>query len=100
MAVAQKTARQTINDHIKSRGGSYSEWYVGIASEPRHRLFVEHNVDETNDKWIYHRCQSSAEARQVEEFFLNNLGTDGGPGGGDQATKYVYAYRKTRSTKE
>jgi hypothetical protein len=100
MAKSKQAIKQEIRDHIKSRGGSYSDWYVGIAADPRERLFNDHKVDEENGHWIYRACESSVVAREIEEYFVNSLGTDGGSGGGDQSTRSVYAYKKTSYTKE
>ncbi len=90
---------QIIKDHIASRGGSYSEWYVGIAKDPEQRLFVDHNVNENTDKWIHKETSSSTIARNVEDYFVNKLHTDGDVGGGDNTTKHVYAFRKNSHTK-
>lgn len=100
MAKSGAVIKKEIRDHIKSRGGAYSDWYVGIATAPRERLFNDHNVDEQNGRWIYRACESSAAAREIEDYFVNTLGTDGGLGGGDELTKSVYAYKKTSYTKE
>jgi hypothetical protein len=100
MPIVKQTAEQAIRDYIESCGGVYSNWYVGIACDPRRRLFVDHNVDEENGRWIFQGCESSAIARDVEEFFVDILGTKGGAGGGDLATRFVYAYKITLSTKE
>ncbi|SRR6266478_5719572 len=100
MAIAKQTAKQAIKDYIEGWGGVYSDWYVGIASDPRRRLFDDHNVNEEKDRWIFQGCETSAAARDVEEFFVDTLGTKGGAGGGDQSTRFVYAYKITLSTKE
>jgi len=81
-----------IKAHIAHCGGSYSSWYVGIAADPRDRLFNRHSVSETGDSWIYRICDSNQDARTVENALLR-LGTKGGPSGGDNATKSVYAYK-------
>jgi hypothetical protein len=100
MVKSKETVKQEIKEHIKSRGDAYSDWYVGIAADANQRLFNDHNVDKQNGCWIYRECQSSTAAREVEEYFINILGTDGGTGGGDQSAKSVYAYKKTSYTKE
>jgi hypothetical protein len=87
-----------IKNHIADRGGSYSEWYVGIAKDPKQRLFKDHNVNEDTDKWIHVGASSSTVARNVEDYFVSKLGTDGGSGGGDSSTIHVYAYRKNSHT--
>lgn len=104
MATASTTSRkQTIVSDIKSyasvHGGPYSQWYIGIAATPRHRLFNDHGVAEHGGAWIYRECPSSAVAREIEELFIG-LGMQGGSGGGDSTTKYVYAYKITQTTKE
>lgn len=76
-----------------------SAWYAGIAADPRDRLFNGHGVDETNGKWCYDTCSTSAEARAVEAALLK-LGCRGGDGGGDETTRSCYVYRITPSTRE
>ncbi len=84
-----------------AQGGSrYSDWYVGIASDPKQRLFNDHNVNENGYGWIYRETFSSEFAREVEAHFTNTLGTDGDTGGEDNTTKFVYAYKKSSYTKE
>ena len=77
----------------------YNDWYVGVAADPRERLFNDHAVNEQTDAWIYDACSSTREAREVEQYFIGQ-GTRGGPGGGDANTKSVYAYRITSRTVE
>ena len=81
-----------IKAYIAQSGGNYPAWYVGIASDPRERLFSGHSVKENGDYWIYRTCDSNADARSVEDSLLL-LGARGGPGGGDDATQAVYAYK-------
>lgn len=94
--VTVNQAVREIDNYIRNIGGSYSQWYVGIASNPRSRLIEGHNVD------IRYNCialnlATSREARTVEAFFLEK-GCDGGTGGGDFTTRSVYAFHKTHST--
>ena len=86
-----------INAHMRNCGGANSAWYVGVASSAEERLFNDHSVDRTRDSWIYRRAASSSMARDIEQAYLD-AGCDGGPGGGDAGTIFVYAYRKTRTT--
>lgn len=81
-----------IQAYIVKIGGAYSSWYAGIASDPRERLFSGHAVKENGDAWIFRTCDSHTDARSVEDTLLR-LGAKGGPGGGDNATKAVYAYK-------
>jgi len=102
MVTATTTAQQVVNDienYMGKHGGGYRDWYVGIASGVRQRLFGDHCVREQGDAWIYRDCGTDAAARSVEDYF-HGKGCDGGPGGGDHTTKYVYAYRKGPHTCE
>lgn len=91
---------QIIQDFTNYIGSeSYSGWYVGIASDLKKRLFNDHNVSESQGAYISRNAGSADTAREIEEYFLD-LGADGGGGGGDDSSQYVYAYRKTSSTKE
>lgn len=100
MASSKEIIKSGIKTHIQKCGGAYSDWYVGIASDPKQRLFNDHNADEKNGAWIYREAEGSSAAREIEEYFINTLGTDGGSGGGDYSTKYIYAHKKTSHTKE
>jgi hypothetical protein len=90
---------QEIAAYVQKCGGSYSQWYSGIAADSQNRLFNDHNVDKANGTWIYRQCASSDEARAVEDYFVQR-GMKGGPGGGDSTTKSVYTYKITNSTTE
>jgi hypothetical protein len=88
-----------IDNYIRQNGGVYSAWYCGIASDPRQRLFVDHNVDQHNGAWIYRDCGTDTAARCAEDCFLRK-GCKGDGGGGDWTSRYVYAYKITSTTRE
>lgn len=90
---------QQIAAHVQKCGGTYAQWYGGVASDPEARLFNDHGVDKGKDAWIYRTCASSEDARAIEEHFFQK-GMKGGPGGGDWTTKSVYAYKITNTTRE
>ncbi len=91
---------QEVDGYIKKGGRPYGDWYVGITDNPIRRLFLEHNVSRETGQWIYREAYSDTSAREVESFFLDYKGTQGGPGGGDENSRFVYAYRITSATKE
>ena len=99
MASDKGTIVSDIKKYVDGWGGNYGEWYIGIASDPRTRLFNDHAVQEKGGAWIYRDCASSKIAREVEDHFIA-LGMKGGPGGGDATTKFVYAYKITPNTTE
>ncbi len=74
-----------------------SQWYVGIASDVRQRLFSDHGVSEESGQWTYMLADSSDNARAVEKTYLD-IGFNGGSGGGDSTTTIVYVYLKSSST--
>ena len=94
----KEQALDEIKAYINKQGGEYSAWYCGIASDWADRLFDEHKVP-TKDHWyIARQCHNNEDARTVETALVK-LGCDGGPGGGDETTVYVYAYLKGTMTK-
>jgi hypothetical protein len=99
MANDKSTVISKIKSHVADRGGKCGDWYVGVASDPRQRLFDDHAVSEKGGYWVWSRCARSDDARAVEKHFLG-LGMKGGPGGGDDESDCVYAYRITPTTKE
>ena len=74
-----------------------SSWYVGIASDINNRLCGDHGVHRTNDVWIYRPAVNAAHARSAEAMLIRH-GHDGGSGGGDHQSVFVYAFRKTPNT--
>ena len=97
MAVNYKIVNDIV-EHVDS--DSKSNWYVGIATHPRNRLFIEHNVSEYSGKWIYNtNPMSEIDARDTEKHLLDNYSFRGGPGGGDHP-QYLYAYKITPWTKQ
>ena len=95
----QQSVISDIESYVARVDRAYSRWYIGIASDPRQRLFNDHAVDEKSGAWILRGCASSAAARDVENHFVRR-GMKGGPGGGDPSTKSVYAYKITMTTIE
>ena len=98
MVLSEHEVVQEILEHVKSRGGAYNTWYVGITKDPKDRLFHEHCVIKEKDNWCYQTTHSLNSARNAEQKLLD-YGFDGGGGGGDEQTKFVYAYKKQSHTK-
>lgn len=99
-AISEAAAKKHIKDYIARSGGGYASWYVGIAADVKRRLFSDHNVSEKFGQWAWAECETSDAAREVEQHFVDILGTKGGPGGGDRESKFVYAYKITSTTRE
>jgi len=99
MASDKETIIADIKAYVTKNGGTYSQWYVGIATDARQRLFNDHAVKENGDAWIYSPCGTSSAARAIEKYFLAQ-GMKGGSGGGDEGSGYVYAYRIAGHTVE
>lgn len=88
-----------IATYIVRGGGGYGAWYVGVTADPITRLFGGHGVQKRGDWWINREADSEDDARAIEQHFLKR-GCDGGPGGGDQNVRYIYAYKKTAHTNQ
>ena len=99
MGMSKDQIIKAITDYIfvKCDIKKWNEVYVGIAKDPEKRLFNEHKVKKQGVIWIYCPANSSTCAREVEKTLIAQ-GADGGPGGGDDDTTSVYAYKKTPDT--
>ena len=93
-----ETIKKEIKAHISKRGGTYSEWYVGITNDTDRRLFQEHNVSEKNDIWIRRNAGTLSKAKEIERYFTEDLDTKGAPGGTENDSIYVYAYKMKSHT--
>ena len=95
---SEKVIKRNIINYIDRNGGEYSLWYVSISENPDHRLFIGHNVDMKNDKWIYEIASNFEIARRIEDYFVKTLGTDCAKCGGDLDARVIYAYKKNPHT--
>ena len=85
--------------HIKEFGASFSEWYVGIASDPKQSLFEKHGVDKKSDIWIYKQALTFNACQTVQRYFLQILGTDGELiNTAEENMDCVYLYKKSERT--
>lgn len=95
-----ETIKKKIVNYMNKFTYSYSNWYVGITNDPQARLFAEHKVSKEKGRWIYSKASTARGARDTEEYIINEYGTQGDVGGGDDLSKWVYAYHITENTKE
>ena len=95
--------QQIVNEivmYIQNNGNNFLNWYVGIASDPRIRLFNDHCVQEKGGCWIFRSSLSSEDARIIENYIIDKYHTKGDIGGGSENSNFVYAYKITESTKQ
>lgn len=89
-----------LENYIATYGGNYNQWYAGIAADPKDRLFNGHSVRNGIDPWIHSEAVFSSEiARNIEKMLLAH-GFKGAPGGGNDSTCYVYAYKIASHTRQ
>ena len=97
-----KTRQQIVDEivaFIDRQGLGKRGWYIGITDDTERR-FEEHRV-KGKTAWIRRRAASVATARRAEQDLLDQSPRfEGGPGGGDAGSQYVYAYKITRDTRE
>lgn len=66
-----------ITTHIRIRGGLPSDWYVGVNQNPESRLLINHRVDIVKDQCILIPANSDQEAKEILDYFIKCIGTDG-----------------------
>ena len=89
-----------IMDSLKNEGYpvEVQDFYVGITNDVDRRLFEEHLLDEETDSFRVEQFNTVEDAREVEAFFLNEMGLDGGAGGGEDDSVFVYIYLKSEDS--
>ncbi len=99
MVFSVQQIKYEILAYMKEFGGDFSEYYVGIAADPKKMLAETHGVDETADPWLYKQALTFQAARTVQDYFLTRLQADGVPVlEGDEDTDCVYVYKKSART--
>ena len=73
-------------------------FYAGITTDPTQRLFDEHQLPHNQPHRVV-RCENHQEARELEKQ-LHKSGCDGGPGGEDNSSEYVYVYLTSPQTRQ
>ena len=85
--------------YIKEFGGDFSDWYVGVAADPKGTMFNQHSVHEDDDIWLYKQALTFTACKTVQQYFLDILNTDGKLiSEGDEDTDCVYLYKKSERT--
>ena len=96
-----KTKIEIVTDikfYIAQQDGRYPDWYVGVSKDAKGKMFNGHKVDEKKDLWIYRQAVTSDVAREVEDHFMNMLGTDGSTGPSHDTADMVYVFKKNEHT--
>lgn len=89
-----------IEAHLaKSSKKYWNDYYVGITDNIPERLHGFHQVPEKGHWFKWCKADTEQIARDVEKHYLDK-GMDGGAGGGDEDTIYVYCYEIGPNTRE
>jgi hypothetical protein len=100
MVFSVQQIKYEILAYIKEFGGSFSDYYVGVADDPQSTLFEGHGVDGEKDPWLYKQALTFQAARTVQDYFVTRLKTDGVPViDGDENCDCVYVYKKSERTR-
>lgn len=78
----------------------FADWYVGVAKDPRERLFQHHAVNEAAGDWAFEEAESAKAARRIARSFHDGAGFDGELDEPDPDALYVYVYLKTSDTRQ
>ncbi len=98
MASTEEEVRKAIERYMARAGGVSANWYVDTTRHPRKALFEEHRVERRGGLWAFKRAPSPQVARDVGDYFIRVVGTDGWTDGAEEGADYVYAYKKTPQT--
>ena len=74
-----------------------TSYFIGIAQRPKIRLQAHFALDV---KAMSVQADDVKSAKRIVSYFINDIGTDGGSGGGNDDSKYLYCYKKGMNTIE
>ena len=74
-----------------ARVHNIGKMHIGITKDPIRRLFHEHKITDEDYWWTYIKADSEETARAVERYFIE-MGMQGGTGGGDNESVFVYCF--------
>jgi hypothetical protein len=89
------TKQQILNEiktHIQNNGGEYSDWHIGVCSNIRHNLSSQAKAKHL---FISRQAFSSYVASEVQDYFINILGTGGSVGTNNSTADIIYVYRRS-----
>ena len=85
--------------YIKEFGGDFSDWYIGIAADPKGTMFQTHKVHQDDDIWLHKQALTFTACKTIQKYFLDILKTDGeAVSEGDEDTDCIYIYKKSSRT--
>ncbi len=96
MAKSKDEIIADIKAFITDNGGVFSEWCVGASRDANKSLLSDHKVDPRLDKWMFRTVATSAELKDIVQYFTTIRGATGTKGG--MLADKVYVYRKSPRT--
>lgn len=75
-----------------AREVDYNLWRIGITNDISRRA-AEHNDEGENIKYgLYWQADNLSDAQEIEAYFINTMGMNGGTGGALDDTRPVFVY--------
>jgi hypothetical protein len=89
----KKSITQAIIARVESsKTVDYSAWTIGLTHDPAERK-QEHEADgKATEYWQQWVADSVSDAQEIESYFINTKGMNGGTGGDLSPRKTVYVY--------
>lgn len=92
MTAANEAIIKGIQDNLKLNINEAKEWYVGLASNIRKKLFEEHKISEENGRWIYQTLANKEIAKEIKQHFVS-LGLKSEDSNDDQSGNIIFIYK-------
>ncbi len=99
MLKSKETIFAELDAYVQSYGGHFTDWYVGVSSQPEAE-WTRHHVNPEVDPCISFTCSNAGVAKDLQDFLVNILRADGVAGSGGYECTHLYAYKKNNHTHE
>jgi hypothetical protein len=99
MRFNQSEIIEDILEHIRQRGGEFSDWCVGSAQDPQSPSFAGHVTEASNDGLLYREAYTTYAAEEVLERLVKGCGLRPERAAVPQTGRIVFVYRPRERTK-
>jgi hypothetical protein len=89
----KKSIKQAIIKRVESsKSVDYSVWTIGLTHDTDERKQQHEDDGRSTKYWMQWVADSLSDAEDIESYFINEKGMNGGTGGNLSAQKSVYIY--------
>ena len=85
----KQSIMRVIHDRVESsKNADYAVWRIGLTHDTKDRYHYWKNPQ----RWLEWEVNSLSDAQDIESYFINTMGMQGGTGGDLTAGRHIWVY--------